>query len=128
LCDHEPGCFGGVQLCGLTLYGDVVETNVNFGAAALGDPNEAFPFTDADCAGNTIHGTVLMKDSNFINPFNGEASEFEGNTVTGSVRLDHSTAEVNGNTVGGSLLCLNGFRHPPAGFKRTPRWEYRPRR
>ena len=55
-----------------------------------------------------------MTDSNFARPTDGEPSEIEGNTVTGSVNLDHSTAEVYGNTVGASLLCTNGSVIHPA--------------
>jgi len=56
-----------------------------------------------------------MKNSNFVR-FDGEPSEIEGNTVTGSVYIDHSTAEVNGNRIGGSLVCTNGsvIHGPPA--------------
>ena len=105
-------CWGAYIFCGLTIDGNVAETDVNFAQAFNGDPEEQF-FNNSDCPGNTIHGSVTLKDSNFIR-FDGEPSEIEGNTVTGSVHVDHSTAEVNENTIGGSLLCTNGsVIHPP---------------
>jgi hypothetical protein len=79
----------------------------------VGDPID-FAFPNDDCAGNTIHGSVFFNDSNFVRPFDGEGLELEGNSVTGSVHVDHSTGEVYGNTIGGSLLCTNGTVIHPA--------------
>jgi hypothetical protein len=106
-------CFGSYAFCGLTIDGNVSETDINRNQAFLGDPREQF-FANADCRPNTIHGSVRMTNSNFIR-FDGEPSEIEGDTVTGSVILDHSTAEVNENIIGGSLLCINGsvVHEPP---------------
>jgi hypothetical protein len=105
-------CFGNYVFCDLTIDGNVSETDINGNQAFLGDPKEQF-FANSDCRPNTIHGSVRMTNSNFIR-FDGEPSEIEGETVTGSVILDHSTAEVNENIIGGSLLCTNGsVIHPP---------------
>jgi hypothetical protein len=57
-----------------------------------------------------------MRDTDFVR-FDGETSEIEANTLTGSVQIGHSIAEVNENTVGGSLLCTNdAVIHPPAPY------------
>lgn len=108
ICDGGPFCHLESPLCGAQIYGDVTFRDINVDQFFFGDPNEGF------CPGtNVIHGSVFMKDSNFIR-FDGEPSEIEGNSVIGSVYIDHSTAEVNGNTIGGSLLCTNGsVIHPP---------------
>lgn len=112
----DPQCWNNDIFCGLTIYGDVVERNLDFTQAFLGDPLD-FQFANSDCQPNTIHGSVTMKDSNFVR-FDGEPSEIEGDTVTGSVIVDHSTAEVSDNTIGGSLLCTNGtVIHPPASYE-----------
>jgi hypothetical protein len=113
ICDGDAFCFTGDPMCGNNIFGDVTMRDDNTEQVFIGDPGEQF-FANADCAGNTIHGSVFMKDTNFVRQFDGEPSEIEGNTVTGSVHVDHSTAEVYGNTVGGSLLCSNGsIIHPP---------------
>jgi hypothetical protein len=113
ICDGEPGCFTQPQICGNNIFGDVTIRDVNNAQVFLGDPGEQF-FANADCAGNTIHGSVFMKDTNFARQFDGEPGEIEGDTVTGSVHVDHSTAEVYGNTIGGSLLCTNASLIHPA--------------
>jgi hypothetical protein len=106
-------CLSNYPFCGVTINGNVWENDINSTQAFLGDPEEQF-FSNANCAGNTIHGSVRMTNSNFIRS-DGEPSEIEGETVTGSVILDHSTLELSGNTIGGSLLCTNGtVIHPPA--------------
>ena len=114
ICAGDPFCFGQDTVCDSEIFGNITMSNVNTEQAFLGDPNEQL-FPNGDCAGNTIHGSIFLKDSNFIR-FDGEPTEIEGNTVTGSVHIDHSTAEVNENTIGGSLLCTNGsVIHPGAG-------------
>jgi hypothetical protein len=107
-------CFSNFAFCHLTIDGNVSEAGINGAQAFLGDPEEQF-FANSHCTGNMIHGSVRMTDSNFTRPADGEPSEIEGETVTGSVILDHSTLELGGNTIGGSLLCTNGtVIHPPA--------------
>jgi hypothetical protein len=116
---HVPPefCFGNYIFCGVTIDGNVSENDINTSQAFLGDPEEQF-FTNSVCTGNTVQGSVFMHDSNFIRSFDGEPSEIEGDTITGSVHLDHSTLELSGNTVGGSLLCTNGtVIHPPAPYE-----------
>jgi hypothetical protein len=111
----EDGCFQTTTICGDNIFGNVsISTPPGADQNFLGDPGEQF-FANANCDANTIHGSVFLTNSNFLNPFDGESNEIEGNTVTGSVHVDHSTAEVYGNTVGGSLLCTNGsVIQPPA--------------
>jgi len=111
----EDGCFQNTSMCGDNVFGNVtISTPPGADQNFLGDPGEQF-FANADCDANTIHGSVFLTNSNFLNPFDGESNEIEGNTVTGSVHVDGSTAEVYGNTVGGSLLCTNGsVIQPPA--------------
>jgi hypothetical protein len=112
ICDGDPFCFTPDPLCGNTIYGNVTITGDNTEQVFVGDPKEQF-FANANCEANTIHGSVFMTDSNFIR-FDGEPSEIEGDTVSGSIHVDHSTAEVNENTIGGSLLCTNGSVNPSA--------------
>ncbi len=112
ICDGDPFCFTGDPVCGNDIFGNVSVRDDNTEQVFIGDPKEQF-FANANCEGNTIHGSVFLTDSNFIR-FDGEPSEIEGNTVSGSVHVAHSTAEVNENTIGGSLLCTNGsVIHPP---------------
>ena len=119
-CGDDPFCFGTDFVCRSEVIGNISVNDVNSEQVFLGDPVDATFPNGEDCGTNTIHGSILMTNSNFVR-FDGEPSEIEGETVTGSVRLDHSTAEVNGNTIGGSLLCANGtVIHPgpppdPAG-------------
>jgi len=111
----EDGCYQNTSMCGDNIVGDVhISTPPGADQNFLGDPGEQF-WTNANCDANTINGSVFLTNSNFINPFDGEASEIEGDLVTGSVHIDHSTGEVYGNTIGGSLLCTNGsVIQPPA--------------
>ena len=104
----------GLFLCGSRIYGSVDLESLVDGIALLGDPEEDL-FDNGTCAGNTIQGSIALRNSNFILPFNGESNEIEGNTASGSVRVDHSTAEVYGNTIGGSLLCRFGSVIQPPG-------------
>ena len=109
----ENGCLAASVWCGNVLYGNMTLESGPSILILAGDPGEAFPA--GQCPGNTIHGSVVLKDSNVVEPFSGEGFEFEGNNVTASVLVDHSTGEVYGNTVGGSLLCTNGtVIQPPA--------------
>jgi len=120
--DLTPICGAQVDLCWLnhvfcntTVTGNVSFSDINHNQDFLGDPEEDQLFTNGACPGNTIHGSLFLRNSNFTRPTDGEPTEFEGNTIDGSVHLDHSTLELGGNTVGGSLLCTNGtVIHPPA--------------
>jgi hypothetical protein len=116
-CAGDPFCFASGALCGDEIDGDVSVSDVHFNQMFVGDGSGEPFFSDgSSCSGNTIHGSVLMTDTNFVR-FDGEPSEIETNAVTGSVRVDNSIAEVNGNTVGGSLLCTNGtVIYPPAPY------------
>jgi hypothetical protein len=112
-CEGDPFCFADSPFCGNDIQGGVSIAGADATQVFIGDVGEQF-YSNGDCSGNTIHGSVFLEDSNFIR-FDGEPSEIEGNTVYGSVHLDHSTAEVNENTVLGSLLCSNGtVIHPGA--------------
>jgi hypothetical protein len=96
------------QMCGTDVFGDVAIRDLSDEKVFLGDPGEPIGYLNgATCNGNTIHGSVSLGNSNFTGR-NGEGSELEGDTVTGSVHVVHSTAEVWANTIGGSLLCSNG--------------------
>jgi hypothetical protein len=107
-------CSGGFAFCGNTINGNVSEKGVDGAQVFLGDPNEQF-FANSDCRPNTIRGSLTLTDGTFQRTFDHEPSEIEGETITGSVILDNSVAEVNENTIGGSLLCKNGsVIHPPA--------------
>jgi hypothetical protein len=115
VCGDDPFCFGVDVLCHSDVRGNLAITDVSTEQVYIGDPGEQ-GFANGDCAGNTIHGSISMDDTNFVR-FDGETSEIEGNAVTGSVHLDHTTAEVNENTIGGSLLCTQGtVIHPPAPY------------
>ena len=113
LCD-PAFCWGNHVFCDVRVNGNVTISDINGSQDVLGDPSEQ-QFSNSNCKGTTIHGSVYMRDSNFTRPSDGEPSEIEGNTISGSVHLDHSTLELNGNTIGGSLLCTNGtVIHAPA--------------
>jgi hypothetical protein len=112
ICGADPNCFSLEPICGSEIWGNVTVRGVNTNEVFIGDPREPL-FPNGDCAGNTIHGSVFVNNTNFISA-HGEPTEIEANTVTGTVRLDNSTPEVNENTIGGSLLCSNGsFLRPP---------------
>jgi len=106
VCGGDPGCFGTDLLCGSDVFGNVTIGDTNSEEVFLGDPKEPL-FPNGDCAGNAIHGSVLLRDTNF-SVAGAEPAEIEGNAITGTVKLDHSTVEVNENTIGGGLLCSNG--------------------
>jgi hypothetical protein len=109
---RDPSTVGAAvlsQMCGSEVFGDVTVRNLDDVLRIfLGDPGEAFYANGAFCDGNTVHGSVSLVNSTRVNPVTHEGSEIEGNTVTGSVHVDHSVAEVWANTIGGSLLCTNG--------------------
>jgi hypothetical protein len=114
-----PGCFAVPNFCGNTVYGNMTITGVSTGWVHIGDPE-----LDEGCSGNTIHGSFSLSNSTVVCPVSlcgqPETNEFEGNTVTGSVSVNASTAEVYGNTIGGSLLCTNGTQiFPPLGLDPT---------
>lgn len=114
-CTPGEPCFEDSFLCGNTIVGNVTVQDEAYGQVFMADPGEVFYGNWAACDANTIHGSVFLTNSNFINPFSGEANEIEGDAVSGSVNVDHSTAEVYGNTIAGSLLCTNGtVIQPPA--------------
>lgn len=90
--------------CGVDVQGDIVldhlPTSPN--GAGIGDPTDADLFAPTPCAGNTINGSIFIRDSA------GSRIEVEGNTITGSVEIFDSTPSVSSNTIGGSLLCHQG--------------------
>ena len=97
------------QLCASEVFGDVTIRDLdNVVRAFIGDPGEPNYNNGAFCDANTIHGSVSLINTPRVNPITHEGSEIEGNTVTGSVFVDHSTAEVWANAIGGSLFCTNG--------------------
>jgi hypothetical protein len=116
-CGGDPFCFASGALCSDDISGNVRVTDVHFNQIFVGDGSgEPFFSNGESCGGNTIDGSVLMRDTDFVR-FDGETSEIEANTLTGSVQIGHSIAEVNENTVGGSLLCTNdAVIHPPAPY------------
>jgi len=97
------------QLCASEVFGNVTIRDLDdFVRAFIGDPGEPNYFNGAFCDANTIHGSVSLINTPRVNPISHEGSEIEGNTVTGSMFIDHSTAEVWANAIGGSLFCTNG--------------------
>jgi len=97
------------DMCATEVFGDVAVRNLdNIIRVFIADPGEPVYNNGAFCDANTIHGSVSLINSTRVNPQSHEGSEIEGNTVTGSIHVDHSVAEVWSNIVGGSLLCTNG--------------------
>jgi cytoskeletal protein CcmA (bactofilin family) len=96
-----PGFIDRFTVCGVHIQGDVTAEHLlmSRNGANIGDPGaEATDFT-ALCDGNTISGSVRIKN----NP--GSRIELEGNTIGGSVEIFNSEPSVSGNTIGGSLQC-----------------------
>lgn len=60
--------------------------------AGIGDPTDADLFAPTPCAGNTINGSIFIRDSA------GSRIEVEGNTITRSVEIFDSTPSVSSNT------------------------------
>jgi hypothetical protein len=87
---------GFPTFCGSTISGGLTLKHIDTGAY-IGDPNIGFP---ALCAGNFIDTSVFVIDSPAL-------VEIERNTISGSVNLQNSRVEVGGNTIGGSLKCIN---------------------
>ncbi len=111
--------FGGVRIvggvefnptfCGNTIWGKVSIKDVATDETWIGDPEpEEGLINGLPCEGNRIHGSLSLSDSSGF--------EVEGNVVQGSVLLKASSLELNGNTIGGSLICSKGtVILPPAG-------------
>ena len=93
--------FGAARfsVCGVDLQGSLaIEDILPFPSGVhVGDPVEP-----AHCAGNTISGSVLIRD----NP--GSRIELEHNTIGGSVQIWNSDPSVSTNTIGGSVDCHQG--------------------
>jgi hypothetical protein len=87
---------GTPAICGSTISGGLTLKHIDTGAY-IGDPNEGYPTA---CAGNLIDTSVFVIDSPGL-------VQIEKNTISGSVNLQNSTVEVGGNTIGGSLKCIN---------------------
>jgi hypothetical protein len=97
------------QMCASEVFGDVTVRDLdNVIRVFIGDPGEPLYGNGAFCDSNAIHGSLSLIDTTRVNPFTHEGSEIEGNSVTGSVHIEHSVAEVWSNVIGGSLLCTNG--------------------
>jgi hypothetical protein len=97
----RSGFFFIYSICGATLNGDLRIENLPAAPNGIGagDPGE----TDlTPCAPNTIHGSVFLVN----NPKS--RIELEANTISGSVFVDNSQASLSGNSIGGSLKCVNG--------------------
>jgi hypothetical protein len=103
---YNAGVTGGIlvdgvvaglpTICGSTISGGLTLKNIGTGAF-IGDPNTGLP---AACPGNFIDTSVYVIDSPAL-------VQIERNTISGSVNLQNSTVEVGGNTIGGSLKCIN---------------------
>lgn len=109
----SPCVYAGL-FCNNVIYGDTRLDTVYQGVVAIGDPEPDETCGGAGLGGNTFHGSLSLINSNYLilPPFIPpgapvESNEIEGNTVEGSLRVIGSTAEVYGNTVGGSLFCSN---------------------
>jgi hypothetical protein len=90
--------FNQPTFCGNDISGTVTFNNVSsFGPVFFGDP-------DVGCPGNTIHGSLSLTNTASTN----RQDEFESNTISGSVFLNASTTQLNGNTIGGNVNCSNG--------------------
>ena len=94
-CAGDPFCFASGALCSDHIFGNVSIKDVHWNQIFVGDGSgEEFWSNGDSCGGNTIHGSVLMTNTDFVR-YDGEPSEIEANNVKGSVILEHSTAEVN---------------------------------
>ncbi|MFJ9482909.1 Ig-like domain-containing protein [Streptomyces mirabilis] len=101
---------GGTRLgvCGSTVTGSVNVARAT-GFVVIGDPG------DDGCAGNRITGQLALSD-------NRSGAEAVANHVGGSVQVQGTTgsgpfpedsrAEVEGNTIGGSLICSGNVPAP----------------
>lgn len=87
-------------LCGTAVNGTVDVSNATTTGIFVGDPEDNPTFATALCPGNTINGGITFS--------NVHGGAIEGNTVAGSVALDASSVEFNGNTITGSSTCTNG--------------------
>lgn len=88
------------SICGLTINGGVRMSNVASSGVFLGDPEDRPAFANYLCPGNTINGDVTFSHVN--------RGAIEGNAINGSVTLDASSVEFNGNTITGQSICTTG--------------------
>jgi len=87
-------------ICGNDISGAVTVSNVTtFGTLFFGDPDGP-----GGCPGNTIHGSLSLTNT----ASTASQDEFESNTISGSVFLNASKTQLNGNTIGGNVNCTNG--------------------
>ncbi len=87
------------SFCGNTVYGGMTVRNAYTTITWIGDPGENLA-GELTCRPNRIHGSLSISDSfTFV---------VEGNWVSRSVLLNASTVELNGNQIGGNLLCTGG--------------------
>ena len=102
-------------ICGNTITGsvrleDVTVTQLGTFESTIGEPGG--DTTGRVCPGNTIGGSLHMKNSSGFT--------VESNTIGGSVHLSASKLELNGNTIGGSLLCSDGTVILPSDVNDPP--------
>jgi hypothetical protein len=98
-----PSLFLQPTICGNTINGTVTLSNVSTaGRVLFGDPSD--PDGSFGCPGNTVKGSLKVINSASTN----RQQEYEGNTISGSVFLNASTIQLNGNTIGGKVKCSNG--------------------
>ncbi|MBV6699833.1 hypothetical protein [Kitasatospora aureofaciens] len=110
---------GGVHSSGGTLFGmcgstatGMVAVDGASGFVVIGDPG------DDGCAGNRVSGSVHLGD-------NHSGAELIANRIGGSVEVNGTTgtgpfpedtqAEIEGNTIGGSLHCMGNTPPPTNG-------------
>lgn len=95
--------------CGNTVSGGMHVANVSIpppGETFIGDPEPDEGLFGGPCEGNRIYGSLLMSHTR-------SGYEVEGNVVTGSVILRDSRLQLNGNAIGGSLICSHAMLLPP---------------
>jgi hypothetical protein len=86
--------------CGNTVYGGMSVRGVSARPVTwIGDPGETIA-GELTCLRNHIHGSLRISHSHTV--------IVEGNHTSGSVLLNASRVELNGNTIGGSLHCSGG--------------------
>jgi hypothetical protein len=110
--------FSFPTFCSNTINGTVTFSNVTtYAAVYFGDPGPGGgPY---GCPGNSINGSLQLINTHST----ATHDEFENNIINGSVVLDNSQVELNGNTIGGSVQCKNGSviypGDPPDGPSNT---------
>jgi hypothetical protein len=102
--------------CGNTVRGDMHVANVSIpapGETFFGDPETDEGIFGGSCEGNRFYGSLSVIHSRAAG-FQGKGNglEVEGNVIAGSVLLRDSWLQLNGNRIGGSLICSHATLVP----------------